>query len=252
VSALKIFLTCVDELGEKRAGGRYMNTCDEADRRKKGKPLQAVGRAQRGTGTAASSFWKLGVVLIAASLAQALAQDAPPVRPVLSIDRLDDRTVQLSWGNAQASYILQETDCLGDPGLWHGVLQPPVVQGSRWVVPQPVSLLTDGARFLRLVIKGAPAGFDYLVTWQKPDGSWGMLGGTLLCDTAGVLTSLTLAGQTDTASFATGLSALASFSPRNNDAPTFLRIPVVVIGVTHELRGVFRNLCKIPIQQEPI
>jgi hypothetical protein len=111
---------------------------------------------------------------------------------------------------------LESADALPPTKGWAGVLQVPHFLGGQLVVTQAFSS-NIGTRFFRLVAKGNQAGLDYIISRQNDDGSWGDLNGTLLRDTATALETLALLGQTATASYQSGVSALASLLPRNND-----------------------------------
>lgn len=170
------------------------------------------------------------MVILATSVSRWPAEAQSLVPPVLSIQQIDPLTVALSWTNASPGFVLESVDSLDGSQPWSGVLQAPQLSGAQLVVTQSVQTITASARFFRLAPKGSPAGFDYLVAHQNPDGSWGDPNGTLFRDTAGVLESLALSGQTGTPSFAAGVSALASLSPRNNDDASRQAIALALAG----------------------
>ena len=157
------------------------------------------------------------MVFLAACVARSPAGAASVVPPVLYIQHINPLTVALLWTNTAPGFVLESVDSLDGSQPWIGVLQAPQLANARLVVTQSIGTITGRARFFRLAPKGSPAGTDYLLATQNPDGSWGTPNGSLLRDTAAVLESLAESGQTGTALFATGLSALASIVPRNND-----------------------------------
>src|SRR5213594_2575547 len=107
------------------------------------------------------------------------------VTPVLSIVLTDSRTVALSWSNEAPGYVLQEVESLSMATPWRGILQAPLLRSNELAVTQTLSNAAAGARFYRLVAKGAPAGLDYVLARQNSDGTFGSPSRTLFRDTAG-------------------------------------------------------------------
>src|ERR1039458_1607777 len=136
---------------------------------------------------------------------------------VLSINQSSNQTVIVSWSNTAPGFVLESVDALPSAKSWQGILQAPQVSGNQLKVTQAINSITGSARFYRLIQKGNPAGLDYLLAAQNSDGSWGNASQTPFHDTAEALETLAALGKTDSAAFNAAESALAAFSPRNND-----------------------------------
>lgn len=144
-----------------------------------------------------------GLVLAFAGLFLSPALRAAP--PPLAIAQPAPGTLELSWDDVAPGYVLEYSGNLIAPILWDGVVQTPALAGGRRVVTLAVASLPSQAKgFFRLIVKGSPAGLDYLLAHQNTDGSWGPGGGAGGYDTSAALAALALFGQTSTPSGAYG------------------------------------------------